>query len=88
MSLNDKACGDCANYDPMLSRGQQTGMGRCVAKSTYPAQAQKGQIFPLDAKRAAPGELAKPVIVRLKVVEANCGFFRAPPVASRTKAVR
>ena len=88
MALNNQVCGDCAHYDPMLSRGQKTGMGRCAAKSIYPAVEQKGQVFPAGVKRAEPGELGSIKIVRLKLLEANCGDFKAKPVATPAKAVR
>lgn len=91
MALNNRSCGDCANYDPMLSRGKETGMGRCVAKSTYPATEQKGQVFPPGVKRATPGSLADIKVVRLAVIESNCGDFKAKPsrpAASPAKAVR
>lgn len=81
--MASKPCDTCQHYDPIL-RGDKAGRhGRCVAKSTYPAVQQRGQIFPPGAKRAAPGQLAKPVIVIGADVEPRCEEYHAKPALPR-----
>lgn len=76
--MADKACNTCKNYDPII-RGKDTvgRHGRCAAKSTYPAVEQQGQEFPDGVKRAADGELAKPVIVAGTDIIASCSDYRS-----------
>lgn len=75
--MADKPCDTCQNYDPII-RGDKPGRhGRCAVKSTYPATQQGGQVFPIGAKRAEYGQLAKPVIVVGAEVERACEEYRA-----------
>ena len=85
--MADKPCGTCSNYDPIIRGKDSEGRhGRCAAKSTYPAKEQSGQVFPAGVKREAPGDLAKPVIVRGDGIEAACTLYRAKPVAKKVKS--
>ena len=72
-NLNDKACGTCVNYDRVSPKSSH---GRCAVQSVYPSKEQPGQSFPAGVKRAAPGNLAKPVIVTVLQVVGNCTKYR------------
>lgn len=77
MAMNDKPCQDCKHYD-VIARGDGTKKGRqgwCAVKSVYHHQEQPGQLFPLGVKRAAPGELAQPVIVTGSEIQPLCTQF-------------
>lgn len=76
-------CGTCKNFDPIIRGKDATRQGRCAVKSVYPAVQQPGQIFPVGALRAAPGQLAKPVIVAKDEVVAACEEYRNNPEASK-----
>lgn len=77
--MSDKPCNTCQNYDPIIRGVKEGRHGRCAATSTYPAQEQKGQVFPPGVMREAPGELAKPVIVVGEEVMKSCGVYRIKP---------
>lgn len=84
--MAEKPCVTCQFYDPII-RGTKAGRhGRCAAKSTYPAEEQRGQVFPPGVKREEPGVLAKPVIVLGKGIERACTLYRAQPVLSKAKS--
>lgn len=77
-ALNDKECGTCNHYDPIM-RGKtaqggvrETNWAWCAKKSAYPAQEGPGQKFPEEVTRVAAGQLAKPFIVRRLQVVTNC----------------
>ena len=72
-NMNDKACGTCVNFDGVTTKSNH---GRCAVQSVYPTKEQPGQTFPAGVKRAAPGELAKPVIVTRLEVVGNCTKYR------------
>ena len=74
MALNDKPCKSCKNFDRIVfgDDSKKTSQGWCAAKSIYHYQEQPGQVFPVGVKRAAPGELATPVIVKAGEVITNC----------------
>lgn len=79
--INSKPCGTCKNYDVIKPGNKETKqpagrMGRCAVKSIYPNQEQEGQLFPLNVKRAEPGELAKPFVVYGSDVQKNCTEYR------------
>ena len=70
---NQIKCKDCVYYDCILGRRERkTKRGWCSKKSVYPAQEGPGQTFPLNVRRAATGELGKPVIVIGDAVEKHC----------------
>ena len=71
--LNSNPCGGCVNFDRITPKGNH---GRCAVQSIYPSHEQAGQVFPPGVKRAAPGELAKPVIVSLTQIESGCAKYR------------
>lgn len=73
-NLNDNPCGGCVNFDRISSKSNH---GRCAIQSVYPYTEQPGQSFPAGAKRAAPGALAKPVIVTKLQVVGSCTKYRA-----------
>lgn len=75
--MADKPCNTCQFYDPIIRGSKEGRHGRCAAQSSYPAVEQKGQVFPPGVARAAPGELAKPVIVVGDEVITGCNLFRA-----------
>lgn len=79
MALNEKPCRDCKFYDRIIlgDDSTKTNQGWCAEKSVYHASEQPGQVFPPNVKRAAPGELAKPYIVRGMTVVNNCLDFRS-----------
>jgi hypothetical protein len=80
----DSPCNTCQNYDPILRGVKEGRHGRCVAKSTYPAAAQKGQVFPINAVRAPVGELAQPHIVVGTETVQGCADFRVRADAKRS----
>lgn len=75
--MADQPCKECRNYDVITKGTIPTRRGWCAAQSTYPAQEQKGQVFPPGVKRAAPGELAQPLIVIGSGVVSTCTLFRS-----------
>lgn len=85
--MNKTKCEDCVHFDtqyknihrldpktkkPYADRVPIKGHGYCAAQSIYPAKEQDGQVFPPDARRAEPGELAKMVPVSPTGVVATC----------------
>lgn len=72
--MNDKPCGSCVNFDRVSVRSSH---GRCAVQSVYPYKEQPGQSFPVGVKRAAPGVLAKPVIVTKLQIVGNCAKYRS-----------
>lgn len=74
--MNEIACKDCVFFDLQYRgtiRGQRpTKHALCAARSTYPAEEQDTQVFHPQAKRVAPGELAKPVLVWADAVVRHC----------------
>lgn len=82
MTLNDKPCNQCQNYDS-ISKGAGARQGRhgwCTVKSLYPYQENEGQAFPNGVKRADPGVRSKPHIVVGTETQRNCAEFRAKAV--------
>ena len=77
MTLNNKNCGACNNFDPVLRGTKDTSWGWCASKSEYPATEGPGQIFPLGVKRVEAGVPAKPFIVKKNQVVTNCTVFLA-----------
>ena len=75
-------CSTCRNSDPIRNgldakgRVQFAVRGWCSVKSAYPFQEQPGQIFPAGVARVAPGELARPVIVREDEVVPGCALYQ------------
>jgi hypothetical protein len=84
--MAEKPCNTCQHYDPIIRGTKEGRHGRCAAKSTYPAKEQRGQVFPQGVKRAAPGELAKPVIVLGTGIVKECTVYRAKPPKPTQKA--
>jgi hypothetical protein len=77
MAINDKPCGGCKNYDPILGSGERPKRrGWCIPRSLYPAEEGPGQIFPAGVKRVNAGELAKPYIVKKDYVHPMCGLYK------------
>jgi hypothetical protein len=74
--MADKPCNQCRHYDSIKRGTADTRRGWCAAQSTYPAVEQRGQAFPSGVKRAAPGELAKPIIVIGSQTIPACTLFR------------
>lgn len=75
--MNELPCGLCKLFDPILGSGEKkTRRGWCIPRSVYAHQEGPGQVFPEGVKRAAPGELAKPFIVKRDQVIAPCDFVR------------
>jgi len=75
MTLNNKNCGACNNFDIVLRGIKETSWGWCSRKSEYPATEGPGQIFPLGVKRVAANEPAKPFMVKKAQVVTNCAIF-------------
>lgn len=74
--MADLPCNTCQNYDPILRGVKEGRHGRCVAKSTYPAIAQRDQVFPPNAVRAEVGALAQPHIVVGTETVPGCNDYR------------
>lgn len=77
--FNDKPCDTCDYFDPVL-RGTNKGVrstkwGWCAKNSVYPTRENPGQVFPAGVKRAAVGERAKPVIVKVGQVVTQCTLY-------------
>lgn len=79
MALNERPCKDCKFYDRIIlgDDSTKTRMGRCAAKSIYPALEQPGQIFPPGVKRMPLNKRGNIVPVYGSDVVANCLDFRA-----------
>jgi hypothetical protein len=73
---NEIACGQCANYDPIMSakRKRPSARGWCTKRSEYPHEEAADQSFPPGVDRVGPGELAKPFIVRSLLVIRECAL--------------
>lgn len=73
----DKPCGDCKHFDPILRGTKPTSRGWCALKSIYPFRDAMGQVAPAGAKRAAREDLpAVPVLVRREAPHPSCNDFR------------
>lgn len=72
--MNLFPCGDCKNFDEItVGNGSKKGrMGWCIARSLY---ALGGRKPPPGAKVAPAGVLAKPKVVTMTEIVANCTTF-------------
>lgn len=77
MAINNHKCDQCEHFDPVLRGTKNTPWGWCAKRSEYAATEGPGQVFPLNVKRVAIGELAKPFMVRRGQVVENCTFYLA-----------
>lgn len=92
MANNEIKCGDCVNYDPIMSakRKRPSARGWCIARSKYPHTEAADQSFPPTAVRVNEGELAQPFIVRQLLVLQSCNMAKpatADAGVAKTKAV-
>lgn len=75
--MAEEPCKKCQHYDPILKgKDKTTRHGRCAVQSIYPNKEQPGQTFPPGVRRAAPGALAKPLIVVGSETVRHCTLFR------------
>jgi len=81
-TLNSLPCGQCAFFDgtTMPRPGKTSRLGWCAATSVYPAEDPVGRPAPRGVKRAAPGELPKPVVVTRQQVLPGCN--KAAPASA------
>lgn len=75
--FNDKPCGDCKFYDPIMKGNpkgghKETARGWCSKHSKYPHTEGPGQRFPEGVARVGEGELAQPKVVQSVEVVHNC----------------
>lgn len=91
---NDKPCGECKHYDPIMKgdpRGghKETSRGWCSKKSKYPHTEGPGQKFPAGAVRVGEGELAQPKIIQSAEVVSNCKTFsKGAPQQSKADLIK
>lgn len=90
MALNDKPCGTCQNFDPVL-RGTNKGhrptiWGWCAKRSVYPYAEGPGQKFPAGVRQVQSPEMrAEPFMVKVVEVQGNC-TDHAPRMPGLSKA--
>ena len=74
---NDKACGQCDHFDPVLRGKKPTQWGWRAIKSVYPFNDSPGQVTPGGVKRVLNvDEPAKPKIVTVKGLEPHCALYK------------
>lgn len=75
--MSDRPCATCHHYDPIVRGVKPTKLGWCVKLSLYPAEDSPGQLTPANAKRVAPGEPAKPYLVKGALPKPGCVHYIA-----------
>lgn len=90
--FNDKPCGTCKFYDPIMKGAPKGGLvktrrGWCMKYSLYPHKEGPGQKFPSDVTRVKEGERAKPKIVKNTEVVSNCEYYSERTQAADQQAL-